>query len=154
MNYWLLKSEPESYSIDHLARAGETIWDGIRNYQARIYLRSAQVGDRCFFYHSNTPPIGIAGLCEVIETLVVDPTQFDPTSDYFDPKSTPDEPRWQTIRVKFVEKFACVLTLQELQAAFTGDELMVVRKGNRLSVMPVAADVAQRILALAERQMD
>jgi predicted RNA-binding protein with PUA-like domain len=152
MNYWLLKSEPETYGIDHLAREGETIWDGIRNYQARIYLRSAEVGDRCFFYHSNTPPIGIAGLCEVTEAMVVDPTQFDPTSDYFDPKSTPAEPRWQTIRVKFVEKFARVLTLQELQAAFTGDELMVVRKGNRFSVMPVSEDVARRILALAERQ--
>jgi predicted RNA-binding protein with PUA-like domain len=151
MNYWLLKSEPESYSIDHLAREGETLWEGIRNYQARIYLRSAQVGDLCFFYHSNTAPVGIAGLCEVIETLVADPTQFDPTSDYFDPKSTVAEPRWQTIRVKFVEKFARVLTLQELQTAFTGDELMVVRKGNRFSVMPVDANVALRILALVER---
>ena len=152
MNYWLLKSEPEAYSIDHLAREQTTIWDGIRNYQARIYLKSAQVGDLCFFYHSNTPPIGIAGLCEVIETMVVDPTQFEPTSDYFDPKSTLSEPRWHTIRVKFVEKFRRVLTLQELQAAFTGDELMVVRKGNRFSVLPVNADVAGRILALAERQ--
>jgi predicted RNA-binding protein with PUA-like domain len=152
MNYWLLKSEPETYGIDHLAREHETIWDGIRNYQARIYLRSAQVGDRCFFYHSNTPPIGIAGLCEVIETMVVDPTQFDPTSEYFDPKSTVAEPRWHTVRVKFVEKFGRVLTLQELQAAFTGDELMVVRKGNRFSVMPVSGEVAERILGMVERE--
>jgi predicted RNA-binding protein with PUA-like domain len=154
MNYWLLKSEPETYGIDHLAREGATIWDGIRNYQARIYLKSAQVGDLCFFYHSNTAPIGIAGLCEVTATMVVDPTQFDPTSDYFDPKSTVADPRWHTIQVQFVEKFARVLTLQELQAAFTGDELMVVRKGNRFSVMPVSEDVAHRILALAARQAD
>jgi predicted RNA-binding protein with PUA-like domain len=151
MNYWLLKSEPDVYSIDHLCRDGETIWDGIRNYQARNYLKSAQVGDRCFFYHSSAEPLGIAGLCEVIETMVVDPTQFDPSSDYFDPKSTVDNPRWHTVRVKFVEKFARVLTLQELQATFTSDELIVVRKGNRLSVMPVSPDVAQRILALVER---
>ncbi|RIK36993.1 MAG: EVE domain-containing protein [Chloroflexi bacterium] len=151
MNYWLLKSEPEAYSIDHLACEGETIWDGIRNYQARNYLKGAEVGDLCFFYHSSADPLGIAGLCAVTETMVVDPTQFDPSSDYFDPKSTAAEPRWHTVRVKFVEKFARVLTLQELQDAFTGDELMVVRKGNRLSVMPVNEDVARRILALAKR---
>jgi predicted RNA-binding protein with PUA-like domain len=152
MNYWLLKSEPEAYSIDQLSREGETIWDGIRNYQARNYLKSARVGDRCFFYHSSSDPTGIAGLCEVTETMVIDPTQFDPASEYFDPKSTEAEPRWHTVRVKFVEKFARVLTLAELQAAFSGDELMVVRKGNRLSVMPVSADAARRILELAERQ--
>lgn len=151
MNYWLLKSEPEAYSIDDLAREGETIWDGIRNYQARNYLKTAAVGDRCFFYHSSADPLGIAGLCEVSETMVVDPTQFEASSDYFDPKSTPAEPRWHTVRVQFVEKFARVLTLHELQAAFTADELMVVRKGNRLSVMPVSEDVAERILALAAR---
>ncbi len=153
MNYWLLKSEPEAYSIDHLAAERETIWDGIRNYQARNYLKSAEVGDCCFFYHSSTDPLGIVGLCEVTETMIVDPTQFDPTSDYFDPKSSEHEPRWHTVRVKFGEKFSRVLTLRELQAAFTGDELMLVRKGNRLSVLPVSADVAQRILDLAARQV-
>ncbi|HMN27814.1 MAG TPA: EVE domain-containing protein [Caldilineaceae bacterium] len=152
MNYWLLKSEPEAYSIDHLAREHETIWDGIRNYQARNYLKSAQVGDLCFFYHSSTEAIGIAGLCTVTETMVIDPTQFDPTSDYFDPKSTVAEPRWHTVRVRFVEKFAHVLTLPELQNTFSGDELMVVRKANRLSGMPVSDRAAQRLLALAARQ--
>jgi predicted RNA-binding protein with PUA-like domain len=151
MNYWLLKSEPEVYSIDHLARDGETIWDGIRNYQARNYLNSAQVGDHCFFYHSSAATIGVAGLCTVVTTLVVDPTQFDATSEYYDPKSTLDNPRWHTVRVQFVEKFARVLTLEELQATFTPDELMVVRKGYRLSVMPVGADVAGRMLALVAR---
>ncbi len=150
MNYWLLKSEPEAYSIDHLAAEGETIWDGIRNYQARNYLKSAEVGDCCFFYHSSTDPLGIVGLCEVTESMVVDPTQFDPTSDYFDPKSTPNEPRWHTVRVKFVEKFRRVLTLQELQASFTGEELIVVRKGNRLSVLPVSEEAARRILEMVD----
>ena len=148
-NYWLLKSEPGAFSIDDLQATQTTLWDGIRNYQARNYLRSAQVGDLAFFYHSNTERTGLAGLCRILETDVVDPTQFDPTSDYYDATSPPANPRWFTVTVQFVEKFARIITLDELKAAFTPDELVVVRKGNRLSVMPVPPATAQRLLALA-----
>jgi predicted RNA-binding protein with PUA-like domain len=148
MNHWLLKSEPGVFSIDDLAKQGEAIWDGVRNYQARIYLRAMQAGDVCFFYHSNCAEIGIAGVCTVTVTLVADPTQFDPKSDYYDPKSTPEAPRWETVKVAFAEKFKRVLTLDELKANFTPDELMVVRKGMRFSVMPVDVPVAERVLQM------
>ena len=149
MNYWLLKSEPSVFGIADLKRAKTSIWDGVRNYQARIYLRAAQAGDFAFFYHSNAEPTGIAGLCSVLASNVADPTQFDPKSKYFDPKSDPAAPRWQTVKIKFEEAFPRVLSLEELKAAFSPEELMVVRKGMRLSVMPISAPVAARILALA-----
>ncbi|MFT0814281.1 EVE domain-containing protein [Synechococcus sp. OH20] len=149
MNYWLMKSEPSVYSIWDLQREGQTLWDGVRNYQARNYLKAMQVGDRAFFYHSNANPPGIAGLMEIRETQVVDPSQFDRTSPYYDPKSTPADPRWHTVRVHFVAAFERLIPLAELRAAFTPDELEVVRRGTRLSVMPVPQVVAERLLALA-----
>ncbi|MFS8924850.1 EVE domain-containing protein [Synechococcus sp. B60.1] len=149
MNYWLMKSEPSVYSIWDLQREGQTLWDGVRNYQARNYLKAMQVGDRAFFYHSNANPPGIAGLMEIRETQVVDPSQFDPTSPYYDPKSTPAAPRWHTVRVEFVAAFERLIPLAELRATFTPAELEVVRRGTRLSVMPVPPAVAERLLALA-----
>jgi predicted RNA-binding protein with PUA-like domain len=149
LRYWLLKSEPDVYSIDDLERQGETLWDGVRNYQARNYLREMQVGDVAFFYHSNTKPPGIVGLMEVSETDLMDPTQFDPENDYFDPKSDPAAPRWQTVKFRFRAKLPRYLSLDELKANFEGDELGVVRKGTRLSVMPVEEAIAQRLLTLA-----
>jgi predicted RNA-binding protein with PUA-like domain len=151
--YWLLKSEPSVFSIDDLQRVQTTIWDGIRNYQARNYLRTAHPGDLAFFYHSSNASTGLAGLCEIVETDVVDPTQFDPVSAYYDAKSTPANPRWYTVKVRFVEKFAQITTLETLKAQFTPEELVVVRKGYRLSVMPVSAEVAPRLFALAQRKM-
>ncbi len=145
MNYWLLKSEPNEYSIDDLAQDQETIWDGVRNYQARNFLREMQRSDLAFFYHSNVKPPAIVGLARVIETQVADPTQFDPESPYYDPKSTPDSPRWQTVKIAFVEKLKRI-TLPQLKEMFHPEELAVVKKGNRLSVMPVSSAVAQRIL--------
>ena len=149
MQYWLLKSEPESFGIDHLQRSKSTVWDGVRNYQARNYLRTAKVGDLGFFYHSKVQPPGIAGLCRVTATTVVDPTQFDPTSQYFDSKSTPEAPRWQTVKVAFVEKFPNYLTIDTLRARFAESELMILQKGSRLSVTPVGSATAERILDLA-----
>ena len=149
MSYWLLKSEPSVFGIDNLANVGEAIWDGVRNYQARNHLKTAQIGDQCFFYHSNTAITGIAGLCKVVDVMVADPTQFDPKSNYYDPKSTPDNPRWHTVKVAFVEKFPRVVTLDELKETFTGEAFIVVRKGNRLSVNPVRDDVAARIIMMA-----
>jgi predicted RNA-binding protein with PUA-like domain len=148
MNYWLLKSEPDVFGITDLQKKKISVWDGVRNYQARNYLRTAQTGDLAFFYHSSTGIPGIAGLCEVVETMLVDPTQFDKRSAYFDPRSTPENPRWHTVSVKFVRAFPRVIPLEQLKAQFTPDELIVVRKGNRLSVTPVAEASARRLLAL------
>lgn len=148
MNYWLLKSEPDVFSIDDLKKHKTTIWDGVRNYQARNFLKAMQVGDLAFFYHSNTKPPGIVGICRVIQTQLIDPSQFDPKSPYHDPGSSRDNPRWWTVRVGFVEKFKQALTLDLLRKNFSPDELVLLRRGNRLSVMPVAADVAERIIAL------
>lgn len=148
MQYWLMKSEPDAYSIDDLKRDRTTLWDGVRNYQARNFLRTAAVGDQVFFYHSNTKPPGIVGLMQIVEVNIDDPTQFDASSKYYDPKSTPDHPRWQTVRVEFIERFTTAIALDLLKETFNPDELQVVKRGNRLSVMPVAADVAKRILGL------
>lgn len=150
MNYWLMKSEPEAYSIDDLARDKTELWDGVRNYQARNFLMSMEVGDVAFFYHSNTKPPGIAGLMTIHEANVVDTTQFDAAHKYFDPKSSPDKPRWHTVVVAFARKFDRYLSLTELKEVFTPEELMVVKKGNRLSVMPVDEEAAKRLLSLAE----
>lgn len=148
MNYWLMKSEPSVYSLWDLQREGQTLWDGVRNYQARNYLKAMRPGDRAFFYHSNADPPGIAGLMEILETQVVDPSQFDTASPYYDPQSTPADPRWYTVRVQFVAAFERLISLAELRNTFTPEELEVVRRGTRLSVIPVAEAVAERLLTL------
>lgn len=150
MNYWLMKSEPDVYSLADLARDQHTIWDGVRNYQARNFLRRMEPGDLAFFYHSNTSPPGIIGLMQVVKPGIEDPTQFDPKSKYYDPKSTPESPRWQTVVVEFVEEFPTFLSLDTLRQTFSPEELWVVRQGNRLSVMPIPEEVAQKILQLAK----
>ena len=149
MNYWLMKSEPNIYGIADLKRDRQTIWDGVRNYQARNFLRSMQSGDLAFFYHSNTTPLGIAGMMKIVESGIADPTQFDSTSDYYDAKSTRELPRWQTVYVEFVEEFSHLVSLDTLRSQFSPDELLVVKPGNRLSVIPVAPAIAQRILTLS-----
>ncbi|MEB3308951.1 MAG: EVE domain-containing protein [Snowella sp.] len=146
MNYWLMKSEPSVYSIGDLKRDGQTLWDGVRNYQARNFLKQMAIGDLAFFYHSNSQPPGIVGLMTIIDSQVIDPTQFDPQSDYYDPKSSRENPRWHTVKTQFKEEFTQILTLETLKDRFSPDELLVVKKGNRLSVMPIAPDVAQKIL--------
>lgn len=149
MNYWLMKSEPTAYSIDDLARDKTELWDGVRNYQARNFLKSMAVGDVAFFYHSNTKVPGIAGLMTIHEATVVDTSQFDSDHKYFDPKSDPANPRWHTVVVAFKCKFDRYLSLEELKRAFNPEELMVVKRGNRLSVMPVEEDGAKRLLEMA-----
>ncbi|MBW4693016.1 MAG: EVE domain-containing protein [Lyngbya sp. HA4199-MV5] len=150
MKYWLMKSEPDVYGIEDLKRDRTTVWDGVRNYQARNFMRSMTPGELVFFYHSNTTPPGIIGLMKVAKSNVDDPTQFDAKSKYFDPKSTRESPRWQTVMVEFVETFPQIITLETLREAFSPDDLWVVRQGNRLSVMPVPEDVAQKILTQAK----
>ncbi|MFM6182012.1 MAG: EVE domain-containing protein [Dolichospermum sp.] len=151
MNYWLMKSEPAVYSITDLQHQGETIWDGVRNYQARNFLRQMQVGDLVFFYHSNTELPGIFGLMRIVETGIADPTQFDVDSKYYDDKSTLKSPRWQTVKVEFVEVFTNPIYLSKLKDKFSGDELLVVKKGNRLSVTPIIESVGSRILEMGRK---
>ena len=146
INYWLMKSEPDAYSIDSLKTDGVTLWDGIRNYQARNFMRNMNKGDKVFFYHSNCKPPGIVGLMEVIDQKIIDPTQFDKDSKYYDPKSKPNNPRWDCVKVKYLYKLNKMVSLPELKLLFNEDELLVVKKGNRLSIVPILADVAKILL--------
>lgn len=150
MNYWLMKSEPGVYSITDLERDRSTIWDGVRNYQARNFLRQMQSEDRAFFYHSNIIPPGIVGLMRVVIPNIIDPTQFDLNSKYYDPKSQPDSPRWHTVKVEFVKAFPNIISLATLKQEFSQQELWVTRRGNRLSVMPVETTVALKILKILD----
>jgi predicted RNA-binding protein with PUA-like domain len=138
MAYWLMKSEPDAYSIDDLERDGREMWDGIRNYQARNMMRDdMRVGDEAIFYHSACKEPAAVGLMRIASKPYPDPTQFDPKSKYFDPKSTADDPRWQLVDVEFVRKFSRALTLKELRAQPGLEEMILLRRGNRLSIMPV-----------------
>ncbi|WP_245912189.1 EVE domain-containing protein [Brunnivagina elsteri] len=143
-----MKSEPDVYGITNLEQQGKTVWDGVRNYQARNFMRQMQPEDLVFFYHSNTKTPGIVGLMRVVKTDIIDPTQFDLKSEYYDPKSTLNSPRWQTVLVEFVEAFANCISISVLRGKFDADELILLRKGNRLSVMPIVEDVAVKILAM------
>ncbi|MGB5239481.1 MAG: EVE domain-containing protein [Prochlorococcaceae cyanobacterium] len=150
MAYWLMKSEPDVFGISHLESEGTTLWDGIRNYQARNFMRSMALGDQAFFYHSNTKPPGIIGLMEVIETGLTDPSQFDPASKYFDPASKPEAPRWDCVRLAYRRTYPQLLSLDKLRSSFDEQELPVVRRGNRLSILPVPAATALRLLELLD----
>jgi predicted RNA-binding protein with PUA-like domain len=149
MNHWLMKSEPDAFSIDDLKRRKREPWDGVRNYQARNFMRDGmRPGDPVFFYHSNCAEPGIVGIARVASDAYPDPSQFDPNSKYFDPASSRAEPRWMLVDVAFVRKLKRTITLKELQARPELAGMALVRKGNRLSVMPVAADEWQAVLAL------
>ena len=149
MNHWLMKSEPDAFSIDELKRRKREPWDGVRNYQARNFMRDGmRRGDPVFFYHSNCAEPGIVGIAKVASDAYPDPSQFDPQSKYFDPASSRDKPRWVLVDVAFVRKLKRTITLKELQAQPALAEMALVRKGNRLSVMPVRADEWEAILAL------
>jgi predicted RNA-binding protein with PUA-like domain len=155
LNYWLMKSEPESFSIDDLARAPRktTCWDGVRNYQARNMLRDEmKLGDQVFFYHSNCEHPGIVGIAEVVREGYPDHTAFDPLDHHFDPKSDASSPRWYMVDVKLLKKFPTVITLRELQQ-YADDELShfkLLARGNRLSVMPVTESHWNFINALSK----
>jgi len=146
ISYWLMKSEPDVYGIDHLKEEGTTLWDGIRNYQARNFMRSMVVGDRAFFYHSNCKPPGIVGLMEVTETRIIDPTQFDAKAKYYDPNSKQDKPRWDCVQLRYLGCFNELLSLEKLRDRYSAEELPVVRKGNRLSILPVPKSTATNLL--------
>ena len=149
MKHWLMKSEPDTFSIDDLKRKKREAWDGVRNYQARNFMRDEmRVGDQVFFYHSNCAEPGIAGVAEVASDAYPDPSQFDPKSKYFDPGASRDNPRWMLVDVKFVRKLKRVITLDELKNHAAIADMRLLRKGNRLSVMPVEAPEWRYILEL------
>lgn len=153
MAYWLLKSEPGCYSIDDLKNADKQTehWDGVRNYQARNFMRDGmQVGDLAFFYHSNCNPPGIAGICKVVSKPYPDHTAFDPEDRHYDPKSDPDNPRWMMVDVKFVKKFDKLVSLPELKQQAELAQMRILQKGNRLSITPIESDEWQTILELAD----
>ena len=149
MNHWLMKSEPDAYSIDDLERDGREPWDGIRNYQARNMMRDdMNIGDEVFFYHSNCKEPGIVGIMKVASEPYPDPMQFDRTSKYYDPKSTKDNPRWCLVDVEFVRKLDRTISLAEIKDTKGLDGLILTRKGNRLSIMPIDKQHWSRLLSL------
>ncbi|MEW6612188.1 MAG: EVE domain-containing protein [Pseudomonadota bacterium] len=150
--YWLMKSEPSEFSIEDLqARPGQTEpWDGVRNYQARNFMRAMQAGDGVLFYHSNCELPGVVGVAEVACTAYPDPTQFDPGDKHFDPRSRPEDPRWSLVEVKFVRRFPRTVSLDALRSTPGLEDNPVVRRGNRLSVLPVSPAEWDIILALGD----
>ena len=150
--YWLMKSEPDCYSIDDLKRDKVEMWDGTRNYQVRNMMRDEmRVGDMALFYHSNAgKETGVVGVMEIVKEAYPDPTQFDPKSDHPDPKSDPENPRWLCVDVKFKSKLKEVITLQELKDNPKFKDMAVVQRGNRLSVMPVKKTHFDAILKLVK----
>jgi predicted RNA-binding protein with PUA-like domain len=138
MRHWLIKSEPDVFSIDDLARVHREPWTGVRNYQARNYMwKEMKPGDLALFYHSNAKPPGIAGIAKVAGAPYPDVTQFDPKSEYFDPKSTMENPRWWLVDFEFVGRFPGILTLETIKADLVLTEMMVCQRGTRLSITPV-----------------
>ena len=139
-NYWLMKSEPSVYSIDDLKKDKKTYWDGVRNYQARNFMRDKmQVGDEVFFYHSNAEPTGIAGVAKVSSKSYPDPSAFDKKDKHYDPKSKKESPTWYLVDIKFVKKFKEVIPLDELRKTKGLEDMLLLRRGQRLSVQPVTS---------------
>ena len=149
--YWLVKSEPNSFSIQDLARAPKqtTCWDGVRNYQARNFMREMAVGDHVLFYHSNADPPSVVGIAEVVKAAHPDDTQFDRKGRHFDPGSKPDAPRWDMVDIKYRETFATSLSLDRLRQESKLKEMVLLRKGSRLSVQPVTESEWAIIMRLA-----
>ena len=149
MAFWLMKSEPDAYSIDDLKRDKREPWDGIRNYQARNMMRDdMRVGDKVFFYHSNCKEPGVVGIMKIASKPYPDPTQFDPDAKYYDAKSDPENPRWILVDVSFVKKLKRTITLAEIKAHPELSDMVLTRKGNRLSIMPVTEDEWEIVLGM------
>lgn len=148
MAYWLMKSEPDELSISGLKKLGQTRWDGVRNYQARNFMRAMTEGDQFFFYHSSCPEPGIAGIGEIVKAAYPDPTALDDKSPYFDTKATADKNPWSALDVEFVEAFPHVLGLGFLKQQAALEQLPLVQKGSRLSVMPVTDEQWAAVLGL------
>ena len=151
MAYWLMKSEPDSFGYPHLVKAKRTGWDGVRNHQARNFLREMRVGEQAIFYHSSTNPPGAAGICKVVRAAEPDPTQFDPASHYYDPASTPEAPRWDWVTLAPVRALRYV-PLDELRTIpeLAGSRLLA--RGNRLSVLPLTDEQFVAIVRAADQR--
>jgi len=148
-SYWLMKSEPGVYSIDDLVRDGRTTWEGVRNYQARNFMRDVMtIGDLALFYHSSAEPPGVAGICRVASKAYPDPTQFDKKHPWHDPESKKDDPRWLLVDVEIVEKLPTFVALEQLRSDRALAGMLVLRRAQRLSVMPVEKKHFERVLAL------
>jgi predicted RNA-binding protein with PUA-like domain len=138
MKYWLMKSEPDVYSIDHLKKDKTTWWEGVRNYQARNFMmKDMQIGDEVLFYHSNAEPPGVAGLAQVSKLAMPDKLQFDKKSEYYDPKANSENPIWYCVEVEFIQKFKNHVSLNQLREIEKLQEMLVLQKGSRLSIQPV-----------------
>lgn len=149
MHYWLMKTEPDVFSIDDLKKNKKEPWDGVRNYQARNFMRDRMgVGDLVLIYHSNAKPPGIAGIGKVASKPYPDPTQFDPKSKYYDPKSEEDDPRWQLVDIAFVKKFRTLLPLPMLKEERALKDMLLLKKGMRLSIQPVTKKEYTHIIGL------
>lgn len=153
VQYWLFKSEPTTFSIDDLANSPRktTCWEGVRNYQARNFMKSMNVGDLGFFYHSNTDPPAIVGIVKVVKAAYPDSFAFDSRSRYFDPRSAPDSPRWFLVDVQFVKKFPQALPLDQLRAVKGLEKMELLRKGSRLSIQPVRPEEWQQVLDFVQK---
>jgi predicted RNA-binding protein with PUA-like domain len=149
--YWLMKTEPDVFSIDDLKKNKTTLWEGVRNYQARNHLMAMKPGDEVLFYHSSAEVIGVAGTAVISKAAVADPAQFDKKSEYYEPAATKEKPRWFCPEVKFSEKFKNVVTLDEIKNDPALSEMLVIRKGQRLSVQPVEKKDFDHILKLAKK---
>lgn len=149
MAYWLMKSEPDVFSIDDLAKAGREQWDSIRNYQARNMMRDdMRIGDEIFFYHSSCKEPGVVGIAKVASKPYPDPTQFNKKSNYFDATSDKENPRWMLVDVEYVRKLSRTISLTEIKAEKSLADMILTRKGNRLSIMPVEKKHWNKVLSL------
>lgn len=152
MQYWLFKSEPSCFSIDDLKKNKTTFWDGVRNYQARNYMRDhMDIGDGVLFYHSNASPSAIVGLAKVISSFYPDDTAFDPKEKHYDPKSDLNNPRWFGVNISFVEKFHRILSLEELKKYNELKTMLLLKKGCRLSIQPIEKNHFMFIKSLLEK---
>jgi predicted RNA-binding protein with PUA-like domain len=152
MNYWLMKSEPQTFSIEDLRNAAgrRTCWDGVRNYQARNYMRAMKRGDQAFFYHSNADPPAVVGIVEVVREAYPDVTALDPKDLHYDPKSTSEAPIWDRVDIRLVRKFPSVVPLDQLRKQPALKDMVLLRRGSRLSIQPVRPAEWQAILKLAD----
>lgn len=150
-HYWLLKTEPYTFSIDDLKKRKTEPWTGVRNYQARNFMKEMKKGDLCFFYHSSCEVPGIVGVCKVKKTNVVDETQFDKKSEYYDPKSKKENPTWVCVEVGFVKKFPNTLPLTDIRKEPSLLKMKLLQKGSRLSVQPVMEKEFGKILKIIDQ---
>lgn len=155
IKYWLVKTEPDVFSWNDLKKSKNqtTYWDGVRNYQARNFLRDEmKKGDLVLFYHSNAEPLAVMGICEVVREGYPDHTQFDPDNDHYDPKADPKNPTWYMVDVKLKKEFKHPVTLDEIKSNPKLQKMKLIQRGNRLSVMPVIKDEFDEIIKIAERK--